>query len=190
MRSGRSFATLLFTDIVGSTERAAELGDRGWHELLSEHHGRVRREIRRFGGHESNTAGDGFLATFERPASAIRCAWAIRESLRELGLEMRAGVHAGEIEREGREVGGIAVHIGARAAAAAQPGEILVTSTAKELVTGTGFRFEDRGQHRLKGVPDEWRLYALANLPSGGVAATRRTGRLIPELTTRQSIAA
>jgi class 3 adenylate cyclase/tetratricopeptide (TPR) repeat protein len=187
-RSGRSFATLLFTDIVGSTERAAELGDRGWRELLSEHHGRVRREIRRFGGEESNTAGDGFLATFERPASAIRCAWSIRETLRELGLEIRAGVHAGEIEREGREVGGIAVHIGARAAAAARPGEILITSTAKELVTGTGIRFEDRGQHRLKGVPDEWRLYALEGLPTA--AGRRRTGRLIPELTTRQSIAA
>ncbi|MGH7572471.1 MAG: adenylate/guanylate cyclase domain-containing protein [Gemmatimonadota bacterium] len=186
MRSGRSFATLLFTDIVGSTERAAELGDRGWHELLSEHHGRVRREIRRFGGTESNTAGDGFLATFERPASAIRCAWAIRETLRELGLEVRAGVHAGEIEREGREVGGIAVHIGARAAAAAEPGEILVTSTAKELVTGTGFRFEDKGKRQLKGVPDEWRLFALSSLPGAGAA--RRTTRLIPELTKRQSL--
>jgi class 3 adenylate cyclase/tetratricopeptide (TPR) repeat protein len=184
MKPERSLITVLFTDLVGSTERAAELGDRGWHELLDEFHARVRAEIRRFDGVLVSTAGDGSLATFERPARAIRCAWAIREAVRELGLEIRSGVHSGEIERHGRDVGGIAVHIGARVASQAGPGEVLVTSTVRELVTGAGFRFEDRGKHGLKGVPGEWRLFALTGLPSG---PTFRTGRRVPELSYRMA---
>ncbi|HUP20080.1 MAG TPA: adenylate/guanylate cyclase domain-containing protein [Gemmatimonadota bacterium] len=179
----RSLATILFTDIVGSTERAAELGDRGWQELLAEHHARVRREIRRFGGNEANTAGDGFLATFERPARAIRCAWAIRESMRELGLEVRSGIHAAEVEGAGRDLGGIGVHIGARIASQAGPGEVLVSSTVRELVTGAGFQFEDRGSRPLKGVPEEWHLYALKGLPAGTPAL--RPGRWVPEVSRR-----
>lgn len=170
----RSLQTVLFTDIVGSTERAAELGDKAWRELLHEHHARVRAELKRFGGRESNTAGDGFLATFDRPARAIRCAWAIREALVDLGLEVRSGIHAGEVEAHGREISGIAVHTGARVAAAAHPGEVLVSSTVRELVAGTGFHFSDRGTQELKGVPGEWQLFALDQLPTGTGLGTRR----------------
>jgi pimeloyl-ACP methyl ester carboxylesterase len=158
----RVLATILFTDIVGSTARAAELGDRAWRELLGEHHTRVRRQLARYRGHEVDTAGDGFFASFDGPARAIRCATAIEESVRELGLQMRAGVHTGECEVVDGKVGGIAVHIGARVAAEAQPGEVLVSQTVKDLVAGSGLAFSDRGAAELKGVPGEWRLYALA----------------------------
>lgn len=182
MRAHRSVTAILFTDIVDSTVRAAELGDREWRKLQSEHHARVRRELRRFGGREANTAGDGFLASFDRPASAIRCAAAIRESLKELGLEIRAGVHAGEVDGSGRDLGGLGVHVGARVAAAADPGEVLVSGTVRELVVGSGFEFADRGERELKGVPGRWRLYALTGLPPGPAL---RTGRWIPELNVR-----
>ncbi|MDX1623265.1 MAG: adenylate/guanylate cyclase domain-containing protein [Gemmatimonadota bacterium] len=171
MASRRTLQTVLFTDIVGSTERATQLGDRAWYELLQEHHTRVRREIRRFGGRELNTAGDGFLAAFDRPASAIRCAWAIRATVRQLGLEVRSGLHAGEVQGEGREVGGIAVHIGSRVAAEADPGQIVVTSTVRQLVTGAGFRFEALGRRELAGVSEEWEIYALEGLPSDSEAS-------------------
>lgn len=157
----RVLATVLFTDIVGSTERAAALGDQRWRELLEEHHALVRREIARFRGHEVKTAGDGFLATFDGPARGIRCARSVVEAVRPLGLEIRAGLHTGECERMGDDIGGIAVHIGARVAASAQPGEVLVSSTVRDLVAGSGLRFADRGTRILKGVPDEWRLFAV-----------------------------
>jgi class 3 adenylate cyclase len=148
----RVLATVLFTDLVRSTERLAELGDHGWAELLSRHHAAVRRELERFRGREIDTAGDGFLATFDGPARAIRCAVAIREALRELGLQVRAGLHTGECELLGDKVAGIAVHTGARVAALAGPGEVLVSSTVRDLVSGSGIAFEDRGEHDLKGV--------------------------------------
>ena len=154
-------ATVLFTDIVGSTERAAELGDRSWRELLERHHLLVRRELARYRGEEKDTAGDGFFATFDGPARAIRCAAAVTEAVRGLGLEVRAGVHTGEIELVGEKIGGIAVHIGARVAARADPGEVLVSSTVKDLVAGSGIQFEDRGVAELKGIPGEWRLFAV-----------------------------
>jgi pimeloyl-ACP methyl ester carboxylesterase len=161
--SDRVLATVLFTDIVGSTERATELGDRRWRELLERHHLVVRRELERFRGREVDTAGDGFLATFDGPARAIRCAQTINRGLGELGLEVRAGVHTGECELLGEKVAGVAVHTGARVAARAQPGEVLVSSTVKDLVAGSGLEFEDRGSHELKGIPGEWRLYAVAD---------------------------
>jgi class 3 adenylate cyclase len=157
----RVLATVLFTDIVGSTERALELGDRRWRDLLSAHDAAVRRELERFRGREIDTAGDGFLATFDGPARAVRCAAAIGEVVRDLGLEVRAGVHTGECELDDGKVRGIAVHTGARIAALAGPGEVLASSTVKDLVSGSGLEFEDRGQHELKGVPGEWRLYAV-----------------------------
>jgi len=161
----RWLATVLFTDIVGSTERAAELGDRAWRELLQRHHALVRRELERFGGRELNMTGDGFLASFEVPERAIRCAWAIRDAVRGLGMEIRCGLHTGEVEVVEETVGGIAVHIGARVAAQAKAGEVLVSSTVHDLVTGSGFGFEDRGSHALKGVPGEWRLFAVTSAP-------------------------
>jgi class 3 adenylate cyclase len=157
----RVLATVLFTDLVASTERAVALGDRRWRELLLAHHAAVRRELTRFRGHEIHTAGDGFLATFDGPARAVRCAMAIRQAVRILGLELRAGVHTGEIELMGDDVGGIAVHIGARVAAEAYPGEVLVSSTVKDLVAGSGLEFDDRGLHTLKGVPGDWRLFTV-----------------------------
>jgi class 3 adenylate cyclase len=161
--SDRVLATVLFTDIVDSTKRASELGDNAWRELLDRHDATVRRQLDRFRGTEVKVVGDGFLATFDGPARAIQCALAVRDNLDPLGLDVRAGVHTGEVERRGDDVGGIAVHIGARVAALAEPGEVLVSSTVKDLVVGSGIGFEARGSHTLKGVPDEWRLFAVGN---------------------------
>jgi len=157
----RVLATLLFTDIVGSTAQATDMGDRAWHELLERHHATVRAMLGRYRGREISTAGDGFLATFEGPARAIRCASAITEAVQPLGLEIRAGLHTGEIEVVGEDVRGIAVHIGARVAALAGASEVLVSQTVKDLVAGSGLSFEDAGEHELKGVPDRWRLYRV-----------------------------
>ena len=157
----RVLATVLFTDIVGSTERAAEMGDSAWKTLLSRHHAVVRDQLERFRGHEIDTAGDGFLALFDGPARAVRCATAIADEVRALGLEVRAGLHTGECELVGSDVAGIAVHIGARISAIAGAGEVLVSNTVKELVVGSGLVFEDLGEHALKGVPDRWRLYRV-----------------------------
>ena len=158
----RILATVLFTDIVGSTKRAAELGDRDWREVLEQHHAIVRRQLVRFRGREVNIAGDGFLATFDGPGRAIRCAVTICRQVRSLGIDVRAGLHSGECQIEGSRVGGIAVHIGSRVAGTARPGEVLVSSTVKDLVVGSGIAFEDRGMHALKGVPGEWHLFAVA----------------------------
>ena len=157
----RMLATVLFTDVVGSTDKACELGDRAWAELLRRHHQTVRALLARYRGTEVSTAGDGFLATFDGPARAVRCAQGICEAVRPLGLEVRAGCHTGEIELMGADVGGIAVHIGARVSALAGPSEVLVSSTVKDLVAGSGLSFADRGEHELKGVPGSWRLYAV-----------------------------
>ena len=153
-------ATMLFTDLVGSTAKAAELGDRAWRDLLAQHNTRIRGELARFRGIELDTAGDGFFARFDGPARAIRCACAVKNALAELDLEIRAGLHTGECELLDGKVAGIAVSIGARVAAHARPGEVLVSSTVKDLVAGSGLEFEDRGAHELKGIPGEWRLYA------------------------------
>jgi class 3 adenylate cyclase len=156
----RVLATVLFTDIVASTEHLARLGDRRWRELLDDHFRLARREIARYRGREVKTTGDGVLASFDGPARAIRCAGAIRDVTRELGIEIRAGLHTGEVELLGQDLGGIAVHTGARVVAEAGPGEVLVSSTVKDLVAGSGFEFEDRGTRTLKGIPGEWRLFA------------------------------
>jgi pimeloyl-ACP methyl ester carboxylesterase/class 3 adenylate cyclase len=158
----RVLATVLFTDIVRSTERAVDLGDRGWQDVLRSHHRLVRDELRRYRGVEQDTAGDGFFATFDGPARAVRCAQRVCEAVGGLGLEVRAGVHTGECERSGEKMGGIAVHIGARVMALAQPGEVLVSSTVRDLVSGSGLTFAERGTHRLKGIPGEWKLFAAA----------------------------
>ncbi|MBA2361667.1 MAG: adenylate/guanylate cyclase domain-containing protein [Actinobacteria bacterium] len=158
----RVLATVLFTDIVGSTERAAELGDRRWGDVIEQHHAIVRRELEGFRGEEMDTAGDGFFATFDGPARAVRAAWSIREAVRELGIELRVGLHTGECELMADKAGGIAVHIGARIARAARADEILASSTVRDLVAGSGIEFEDRGPHELKGV-GSWRLYAVAS---------------------------
>ncbi len=160
----RVLATVLFTDIVGSTERAATAGDRVWRDVLDRHHAVVRRELALYRGQEVATTGDGFFATFDGPARAVRCAAAVRDRLREGGIEVRAGVHTGECERMGDNYGGLAVHIGARVAALAEPGEVLASSTVKDLVAGSGIVFEDRGPHALKGVPGEWRLFKVASI--------------------------
>ena len=157
----RVLATILFTDIVGSTEVADRLGDTAWRELLGRHHAIVRRELARYQGRELDTAGDGFFATFEGPARAVQAAAALREPLRAIGVEVRAGVHTGECEISDGKPVGIAVSIGARISSLAGPGEVLVSSTVKDLVAGSGLRFEDRGQHQLKGIPDTWHLFAL-----------------------------
>jgi class 3 adenylate cyclase len=156
----RVLSTVLFTDIVGSTERARELGDRGWHEVLDEHHARVRGVLEHYRGREVDTAGDGFFASFDGPARAIRAACAIRAGVQPLGIEIRAGLHTGECELMQDKIGGIAVHTGARVAAAADPGEVLVSSTVKDLVAGSGIVFADRGERELKGV-GSWRLYSV-----------------------------
>jgi class 3 adenylate cyclase len=159
----RALATVLFTDIAGSTERAAALGDRQWRELLQHHHSLVRDQLAAYRGREVKTMGDGFLATFDGPARAIRCASAIAERSSSEGVDIRAGVHTGECEVIGQDIGGMAVHIGARVAARASPGEVLVSSAVKDLVVGSGIDFDDRGSHQLKGVPGEWRLLAVAD---------------------------
>ena len=158
----RMLATVLFTDIVDSTKRASQMGDRAWRDLLDSHDAIVRSQLDRFRGREVKTVGDGFLATFDGPQRAIKCALAVRETVRSLGLEIRAGLHTGECEMRGADVGGIAVHIGARVVSEAAPSEVLVSSTVKDLVVGSGIVFEDRGSKPLKGVPDEWRLFAVA----------------------------
>lgn len=159
----RVLATVLFTDIVGATETAARLGDRRWRDMLARHHDAVRHELLQFRGREIDTAGDGFFAAFDGPARAVRCACAIGDALRPLGLEMRAGVHTGECEVMGDKVGGIAVHVGARIAARAAAGEVLVSRMVKDLVSGSGISFNDRGQQSLKGVPGKWQLFAVAH---------------------------
>jgi len=156
----RVLATVLFTDVVGSTQRAAELGDKRWRDLLGAHDTAVRRELKRFRGHEVDTAGDGFFATFDGPARAVRCAISIGKAVRPLEMEIRTGIHTGECELDGPKIRGIAVHTGARIASLAGPGEVLVSQTVKDLVSGSGLAFEDRGVHELKGVPGEWRVYA------------------------------
>jgi class 3 adenylate cyclase len=159
----RVLATVLFTDIVDSTRRAAEMGDREWRALLDAHDVIVRAQLGRFRGREVNTSGDGFLAMFDGPQRAIRCAMAIRDAVHALGIEVRAGLHTGECEIRGDDIGGIAVHIGARVSALAGPNDVLVSSTLRDLVIGSGLEFEDRGTHQLKGVPGEWRLFAVTS---------------------------
>jgi class 3 adenylate cyclase len=159
--SDRVLATVLFTDLVGSTERAATIGDAAWRELRAAHDAVVRAELARHRGREIDTAGDGFLATFDGPARAVRCACAIRDGVRPLGLQMRAGLHTGEVELDGERVAGIAVHIGARVAALAEPGQVLASGTVRDLVAGSGISFEEGGTYELKGVPGEWRLFAV-----------------------------
>jgi pimeloyl-ACP methyl ester carboxylesterase/class 3 adenylate cyclase len=158
----RSLATVLFTDVVGSTQKAADLGDRGWKELLEEHHRRIRGQLARFRGVEVDTAGDGFFATFDGPARAVRCASSIVDAVAPLGIEVRAGVHTGEVEMIDGKAGGMAVVIGARVGALADASEVLVTQTVKDLVAGSGLVFVEAGEHELKGVPDRWHLYRVA----------------------------
>src|SRR5580704_9295245 len=157
----RVLATVMFTDIVGSTQRASEIGDSRWRELRDNWFSLMRQELAVFRGREVNTAGDGLLATFDGPARAIRCACSVRERVRPLGLQVRTGLHTGECELIGDDVGGIAVHIAARVAASAEPDEVLVSSTVRDLVAGSGLRFADRGAHSLRGVPGEWRLFLV-----------------------------
>ena len=164
----RVLATVLFTDIVGSTERAVELGDRRWRDLVEDHHALVRSELARFRGREIDTAGDGFFASFDGPARAVRCACAITKGVKPLGLEVRAGLHTGECALIGDKVGGIAVHTCARVASLAQPGEVLATRTVKDLVAGAGIEFVDRGVARLKGILDEWQLFAVSGTGGPG----------------------
>jgi class 3 adenylate cyclase len=159
----RVLATVLFTDIVDSTRHAAEIGDRDWHALLDAHDAVVRSQLARFRGREVNTSGDGFLAMFDGPQRAIRCAMAIRDAVQALGIQVRAGLHTGECEVRGDDIGGIGVHIGARVSALAGPNEVLVSSTLRDLVIGSGLEFDDRGAHELKGVPGEWKLFAVAS---------------------------
>src|SRR5215475_5714791 len=156
----RTLSTVLFTDIVDSTVKADQVGDRGWRHILESHHSEVRASLRRFGGVEIDTAGDGFLATFSGPARAVRCACDIRDRVRDLGLEIRAGLHTGEVEHRQDSVSGLAVHVGARVAGQAAPGEVLVTDVVRALVLGSGMAFEDRAPHSLRGVPGTWQLFA------------------------------
>jgi class 3 adenylate cyclase len=155
-------ATVMFADIVDSTQRAAAIGDRAWTNELQQFYGLARRQLERFRGREIDTAGDGYFATFDGPARAVRCAQTLAKEMSQLGLTIRAGLHTGEVEVIGDKVGGIAVHIGARIAGHAGPGEVVVSNTVKDLVAGSGLQFEDRGVRPLKGVPGEWRLYRAA----------------------------
>jgi DNA-binding NarL/FixJ family response regulator len=157
----RVLATVMFSDIVSSTERAAEMGDRRWRDVLDRHDALVRRELAGHGGREVKTTGDGFLALFDGPARAIRCAVSIRDGLRADGIEVRIGLHSGEVELRGEDVGGIAVHVGARVAESGQAGDVIVSSTVRDLVAGSGIGFADRGERALKGVPDRWHLFAV-----------------------------
>ena len=161
-RHDRVLATVVFTDIVGSTEQAASQGDRLWRELLDRHDAMVRRQLARFHGEEVKTTGDGFLASFDGPTRAIRFALAVRDGARQLGIDIRAGAHTGEVELRGDDLGGIAVHIGQRISSLAGPGEVFLSSTVKELAAGSGIELDDRGSHRLEGVPDEWRVFAAS----------------------------
>jgi DNA-binding NarL/FixJ family response regulator len=163
----RILATVMFSDIVSSTERAAQVGDRQWRDVLDRHDELIRRLLAAHGGQEINTTGDGFLALFDAPARAIRCAVAIRDQLGALGIEVRIGLHSGEVELRGNDVGGIAVHIGARVTASASAGDVVVSSTVRDLVAGSGIGFLDRGGHDLKGVPGHWQLFAVADAGSG-----------------------
>ena len=160
-KRNRVLATVVFTDVVQSTEHTVELGDESWADLLEQHHATVRSQLERFGGREIDTAGDGFFASFDGPARAVRCACAIRDAVRDLGIEIRAGVHTGECHVIDEKLGGLAVHVGARVAHAAGPGEVLTSSAVKDLVAGSGLSFVDRGGHRLKGLPDEWHLFSV-----------------------------
>jgi pimeloyl-ACP methyl ester carboxylesterase len=159
----RVLLTVLFTDIVGSTRKAAELGDEAWRRLLDQHHALVRRHLAQLQGREVATTGDGFLAVFDGPARAVRCAQAVTSAVSSLGIEVRAGLHTGEVELQGDDIAGLAVHVGARIADLAEPGEVLVSRTVKDLVVGSGLAFEDRGTHELAGVPDSWQVYAAAS---------------------------
>jgi class 3 adenylate cyclase len=159
----RVLSTILFTDIVDATTRASELGDRAWREVLSKHHELIRSSLGHFRGKEVDTAGDGFFATFDGPARAIRCACEIRDGVRDVGLQVRVGLHTGECEVMDDKVTGIAVHIGARVASLASAGEVLVSRTVKDLVAGSGIDFQDRGEQQLKGLPGEWQLFAVTN---------------------------
>ncbi|HZM53613.1 MAG TPA: adenylate/guanylate cyclase domain-containing protein, partial [Acidimicrobiales bacterium] len=159
--SERILATVMFTDIVGSTERAAELGDTRWRELLDAHDALVRRQLDRFRGQEVKTLGDGFLATFDGPARAIQCAAAIRDGVGGLGIEIRTGIHTGEVEARNHDIGGIAVHLAQRVESVAEPGEVLVSRTVVDLIAGSGIEVEDRGERELKGVPGTWRLFTV-----------------------------
>lgn len=161
-------ATVMFTDVVGSTEQAAGMGDRRWSELLATHEGLTRAELDRFRGREIKTTGDGFLAVFDGPGRAIRCACAIRDAVRAIGVHVRGGLHTGEIELRGDDIGGIAVHIAQRVQALAQPNEVFVSRTVADLVAGSGIAFADRGTHALKGVPNQWQLFVVEDLPLGG----------------------
>jgi YVTN family beta-propeller protein len=179
----RLLATVLFTDIVGSTELAARLGDRRWREVIARHHAVVRRQLKRFGGRELDTAGDGFFATFERPAPAIHCACAIVDGLQSLGISIRAGIHMGECEVMGGKVGGIAVITGARVMGSGGPGDVLVTSTVRDLVAGSGLQFADRGTHELKGVPGQWHLLEVEwerQAPPAGTALVETIAKAFP----------
>jgi class 3 adenylate cyclase len=158
----RVLATVLFTDIVGSTERAVQLGDRKWAEVLDRHDAVVARELERYRGRKVNPTGDGMLATFDGPARAVRCAEAIRDEVKPIGIEVRAGLHTGEIELRGEDIGGIAVHIGQRVSALAKAGEVLVSRTVTDLVVGSGLEFEERGERELKGIPGRWMVYAVS----------------------------
>ncbi len=157
----RMLATLLFTDVVASTERVVALGDRAWRAVLDRHDDVVRRQLARFSGREEKFTGDGMLATFDGPARAIRCGTAIRDAARQIGLEVRVGIHTGEVERRGTELAGIAVHLAHRVRETAHPGEVLVSRTVPDLVAGSGIVFDDRGEHDLKGIPSRWRLFAV-----------------------------
>ena len=157
----RTLTTLLFTDVVGSTDRLAAIGDKAWRTVLDRHDDAVNRQLTRFSGHEEKPTGDGVLATFDGPARAIRCGTAIRDAARQIGLDVRVGIHTGEVERRGTELAGIAVHLACRVCETAQPGEVLVSRTVVDLVAGSGTTFDDRGEHELKGIPALWRLFAV-----------------------------
>lgn len=157
----RVLATVLFSDIVDSTSQASAMGDRAWRDRLDSHDAMVRRQLARFRGKEVKTTGDGFVATFDGPARAIQCGCALRDGAQQLGVDVRVGLHSGEVELRGDDIAGIGVHTGARVLALAEPGEVLVSRTVADLVAGAGFDFDDRGEHELKGVPGSWRLYAV-----------------------------